>query len=1707
MADKITNDITLLFKTKLDEKSKQEVGKNLKNLLENAAIGFDEAETKRNLEPIIRMMKRLFDKAEIAFDADELLTMPSRQALQKMADMEVGQLQLAFDKALAKSGGLKIDFGDVDLSAMTEPLERLTQELSEIGERVASTTKKSVREIENTLTSLNKTKKLDETVGHIEKTLEAVNNPKHYTTQNSATKALENARNAYTKSVESNDPWEKQYQHLLTFVSRYEAMTKKVKPLVDTDRPEFKQLYEMLSPKAGAVKISLQHLVDLRQGNELTEYKNQPWARENTLKKIEQTLRNGITVKEGSSESDAGTSDNSTPPWEDVNDKPKKPNTKVPLTDVPNVETEQQARIEAEKKAQAEIEAANAAEKRRIEEEKTVKAVKTIQIYRGVIPPEDEEDSLTRRQILDEKDGAEWWATNKNAAQTYADMDEGGAILVGTISPKNPLIIDAGGRDYDDFENMPGIKNIVDQFPQLTELIASKADITDIQKYINTRAKELGHDVVQFDNVNDVLNPSAFKELGSTFAVLDDNILEVNGAFKELRYDLEEGLGDYSKKASAENIPDYYKGPEKELQVAEDVQVASEASASAAREELEATTKTTAELEKQKKLFLYRRVEGELDPNRISSRSADALYDKHGNPSIQSALESGYGGFGDGLYAASLSGADSLAEVGKEGKTSFFEFDASDYKFYINETVEQAELIQEFLLSLQKFVGAGSILNESGLERIEDFNEEELFTAASRLFGNFDMTQEQFHTWLENAKNECQRIAELFAQGQVPEDRHNFGTRFMKELGYEGVHNATGDSYLDGEEQGTVIFDPDVDKIKATMVAFKSIDEYLAHIGQTASGAEQTVNSEITAHKENAAAIVEEARAQETLNEEKIEAQQIDAKEDVATTADKPVVVVEPVGEVEAKSSIQTEELRQLLSAITYNVKVVQDAEPAEDNKISIDEAALENVLNRITYNVKIAHDDADKTANKIAIDEGALEGTLNRVFANILRPVSETGYSAMSREDATGYISEHYDHKVWDNWYSKSIDEFRTQIAVALENDTKMRNAALNQMWDEYRHLTGKDIGFDEFLHTKIPLYRGEPSDSQSQSERALSFSLTPNTAEEFGERVLRVWMRPIDTLGMANPTYIHQPEAEVMVPKTAVPEYDKWRESLATESASESNIVDAPWAREDTLTAIRGVLEQIQANTTKAEAVEIAPASTEVGNVLATENTLAAIKTAVEAINKKVVKGTKAKTSDGGEKKSGSGKKNAESYARSQYFPEKLKTQTMQLAKFRAQLMTTGKLTDDVDAQIYELLDGLKKVQSGPDLSAWSQKFQQLKTSVGITDIFDKAEDKDITASYQQLIEFQKTRNKLELQYEKAQEGSALKQFYAEQLAQMDTVIAKQEEKLNNEEQEAKLAKLRTEQERKLGEIEAKAETKADKKRAADAKKLAKRQAMTGKAGSAIGRAESTWLEAESLEQAKLPAGFKKQVEEYYDALDKLRLKHHEINTSEVVTDKQQNELIKQTAEVNKLTSEISELVTEYQKLSGSNVNEANSRATVLTSQSGLSEYETTLKQYVREITDGKGQIKSFNAETKTLTYTVKTGKNEFTEYTAAVRNLDHQLVSVQGTTKRTETFFEATARKMKELTSYFSGMAVFNRVGQELRRGIQYIREIDLALTELKKVTDETEETYDKFLDTAAKTAEKVGSTIQKVVSSTADWARLGSILAETNIRPII
>lgn len=187
-----------------------------------------------------------------------------------------------------------------------------------------------------------------------------------------------------------------------------------------------------------------------------------------------------------------------------------------------------------------------------------------------------------------------------------------------------------------------------------------------------------------------------------------------------------------------------------------------------------------------------------------------------------------------------------------------------------------------------------------------------------------------------------------------------------------------------------------------------------------------------------------------------------------------------------------------------------------------------------------------------------------------------------------------------------------------------------------------------------------------------------------------------------------------------------------------------------------------------------------------------------------------------------------------------------------------------------------------------------------------------------------------------------------------------------------------------------------------------------------------------------------------------------------------------------VAELTADVKELIANYERFSGSNTKE-------LGAFNG-GDWEQQVTAAIKAKNPG-AKIKSINHDLQEVTYELKTGTRAFTEYTAGIRKADKQMVAVKGTTRKLPTFFEGVRKKLGEIGQYFSAMSFISRGMQELRRGLQYVKEIDLALTELKKVTDETEQTYDKFLDTASKTAAKVGSTIRDVVSSTADWARLG------------
>ena len=143
-------------------------------------------------------------------------------------------------------------------------------------------------------------------------------------------------------------------------------------------------------------------------------------------------------------------------------------------------------------------------------------------------------------------------------------------------------------------------------------------------------------------------------------------------------------------------------------------------------------------------------------------------------------------------------------------------------------------------------------------------------------------------------------------------------------------------------------------------------------------------------------------------------------------------------------------------------------------------------------------------------------------------------------------------------------------------------------------------------------------------------------------------------------------------------------------------------------------------------------------------------------------------------------------------------------------------------------------------------------------------------------------------------------------------------------------------------------------------------------------------------------------------------------------------------------------------------------------------------------------------FDSVNQRLTYTFRTGKDAVSDMVVQYNDATKALYAYQKQERESLTGFPAFMKNMKSkmasILQYTASITSIYRVIGELKRGIQYVREIDSALTELKKVTDETEKTYDRFLQTAAKTADKVGSTIQEVVNSTADWARIGYSLKD-------
>lgn len=135
-----------------------------------------------------------------------------------------------------------------------------------------------------------------------------------------------------------------------------------------------------------------------------------------------------------------------------------------------------------------------------------------------------------------------------------------------------------------------------------------------------------------------------------------------------------------------------------------------------------------------------------------------------------------------------------------------------------------------------------------------------------------------------------------------------------------------------------------------------------------------------------------------------------------------------------------------------------------------------------------------------------------------------------------------------------------------------------------------------------------------------------------------------------------------------------------------------------------------------------------------------------------------------------------------------------------------------------------------------------------------------------------------------------------------------------------------------------------------------------------------------------------------------------------------------------------------------------------------------------------------------------------------TASYRTLDDQVVKVTATIDKStgairvattsagdyvnglDKFMTSLSSKLKEGLRYLMAYVSIQDLWRYFREGVEVVRELDVALTEMRKVSDEPLNVLKDFQKESFNIADSVGTTALQIQQSTADFMRLGDTLTE-------
>ena len=253
------------------------------------------------------------------------------------------------------------------------------------------------------------------------------------------------------------------------------------------------------------------------------------------------------------------------------------------------------------------------------------------------------------------------------------------------------------------------------------------------------------------------------------------------------------------------------------------------------------------------------------------------------------------------------------------------------------------------------------------------------------------------------------------------------------------------------------------------------------------------------------------------------------------------------------------------------------------------------------------------------------------------------------------------------------------------------------------------------------------------------------------------------------------------------------------------------------------------------------------------------------------------------------------------------------------------------------------------------------------------------------------------------------------------------------------------------------------------------------------------------ESLSDVGFSDDFSSKLDEYKIKLKELKaLRDTFSNDPDAFNnDELKNKFQASAIEVENLRNEIIGAFKEYQKL--------NSMSLLGVSKIDAGEFEdakSAMIDFASSITDGKFKLEGFNNEGTEMYGVLDKGAGVIENITIKLHEGTSTLFAFSKGTKNVSSTWEQLGSSLKGgITRLVTTYLGFYDIIRYVKQGLTYVKEIDLAMTELKKVTDETDEAYKNFLKTASSTASVIGSTVSDFTDATAAFARLGYNINES------